>query len=148
VRRNAGWFAAKPAPLAVRVRKLSAETDPTAAALAVARRSNSWGYQPTHRRLTSEPSRRSEMRFELRARVVKTAVFRPAGRTGAPSGPPPRSGKLLRVRKLAKISLNGGPRAGIGSGGKFPPILPILSLCRHEVDSQFSAYPTPQSGRH
>jgi glutamate-1-semialdehyde 2,1-aminomutase len=42
-----GWFTRGPDPLVVHVRKLPPEAGPTADALAVARRSNSWGYQPT-----------------------------------------------------------------------------------------------------
>jgi glutamate-1-semialdehyde 2,1-aminomutase len=48
VERGRGWFGPRRArPLVVRIRKAPAATGPTAEALAVARRANNWGYQPT-----------------------------------------------------------------------------------------------------
>src|SRR5262249_62421407 len=45
---SVGWFPDRgAAPLVVRVRKAPPAAGPTAEALAVARRSNNWGYQPT-----------------------------------------------------------------------------------------------------
>ena len=47
VERGGGWLPRRARPLVVRVRKGPARTGPTANALAVARRGNNWGYQPT-----------------------------------------------------------------------------------------------------
>jgi glutamate-1-semialdehyde aminotransferase/predicted aldo/keto reductase-like oxidoreductase len=73
VEQNVAWFHERGVePRVVRVRKRAPTAGPTAAALAVARRSNNWGYQPTQ----GVPHGRDRLPYPLFVREARGARFR------------------------------------------------------------------------